>query len=413
VRRKNIDLTVEYHCPQCSAPATLAETDRLFQCDFCRVSSVLIPPQFFSYQFPARAPAGTSLIYVPYWRFKGMQFCCTTRGIQDRFMDLSHAAIDFPQIPASLGLRSQALKLKFASLAPQSRFLRPTLPRDQVLEGFQAQFAGDPKTPVLHQAFVGETLSLIYSPFYVKDRIYDAVLNEPIPASQDVCSTRFEALSVQPPGQLSLVAAICPSCGWNLNGRRDSLVLTCANCHKLWHPAGQGLKSIPFGHLPPTPDTDRFLPFWRIRAEVRGVALASYADLVRLANLPRVVQSGWESLPFHFWSPAFKVRPAAFLRIGRAMTLAQLRADPVARVPEKALQPVTLPLLEAAASLKVTLADVIKPAQKLAQDLPEIRIRPKEFHLIFVPFEAGPHEFVQPEIQLAIERSHLSLAGNL
>ncbi len=413
MRRKNIDLTIEYHCPQCSAPATLAETDRLFRCDFCRVSSVLIPPNFFSYQFPAKAPAGTSLIYVPYWRFKGMQFCCTAQGVHDRFVDLSHTAIDLPQIPVSLGLRSQALKLKFASLAPQSRFLGPTLPKDQVLNRFQAQFAAEPKTAVLHQAFVGETLSLIYSPFYVKDRIYDAVLNEPISPFRDESSPPFETLSAKAPGQLRFVAAICPSCGWNLDGRRDSLALACANCHTVWHPAGQELKSIPFGHLPPTSDTDTFLPFWRISAKVSGVAIDSYADLIRSANLPRVVQSGWDTLPFHFWCPAFKVQPATFLRIGRAMTLAQPRADLVARVPEKALHPVTLPLLEAAAGLKVTLANFIKPVQTLVRQLPEIRVRPTQFHLIFVPFETRPHEFVHREIQLAIESSHLSLAKNL
>ncbi|MGD9137268.1 MAG: hypothetical protein PVH42_10930, partial [Desulfobacterales bacterium] len=36
-----INVLIEYQCPQCGAPATIEETDRLFTCQFCRVNSYL------------------------------------------------------------------------------------------------------------------------------------------------------------------------------------------------------------------------------------------------------------------------------------------------------------------------------------------------------------------------------------
>ena len=37
-----ISVQIEQSCPQCGAPANLEETDRLFACPFCRVTSLLL-----------------------------------------------------------------------------------------------------------------------------------------------------------------------------------------------------------------------------------------------------------------------------------------------------------------------------------------------------------------------------------
>ncbi len=59
---KSSNLRIDYQCPQCGAPAELAETDRLFTCVFCRVKSYLLESGYFRYRLPHKAPAGQELI---------------------------------------------------------------------------------------------------------------------------------------------------------------------------------------------------------------------------------------------------------------------------------------------------------------------------------------------------------------
>ena len=75
-------LVIEHQCPQCGAPATLEETERLFTCPFCRVKSYLVTRDYFRYMLPHAAPAGKSLVFLPYWRFKGSFFVSLPGGIK-------------------------------------------------------------------------------------------------------------------------------------------------------------------------------------------------------------------------------------------------------------------------------------------------------------------------------------------
>jgi hypothetical protein len=92
-----------------------------------------------------------------------------------------------------------------------------------------------------------------------------------------------------------------------MQGRRDAVVLHCKNCESMWQASKQTMSRINVAHLPASEDENTvYLPFWRIKADVVGIDLNSYADLVKVANLPKVVQPGWERIPCHFWGPAFK-----------------------------------------------------------------------------------------------------------
>ena len=73
-------LLIDHQCPQCGAPATLEETERLFTCPFCRVKSYLVTRDYFRYMLPHAAPAGKSLVFLPYWRFKGSFFVSLPGG---------------------------------------------------------------------------------------------------------------------------------------------------------------------------------------------------------------------------------------------------------------------------------------------------------------------------------------------
>ncbi len=406
---------VEHQCPQCGAPARLQEADRLIRCPYCRVGSYLTTPGHFRYVLPSRAPENADLIWFPYWRLKGMLFTCTAGGIQERFVDVSYQAISMAAVPPSLGFRSQTQKLRFA-LPDNCRgaFLRPRMEPRQSLQLALNQFGG-PKIRTLHQEYIGETLSLIYAPFYYKHGLYDALLNEPLPMTDSETQGDLGRLPAEDARwPLEFVPTLCPSCGWDLDGSGDSLVLTCPNCQRIWQPRGADLKEVRAAHQTENDDrTDIYLPFWRIRAQVSGADLDTYADLVKLANLPKVIRPGWEKRQFYFWSPAFKVRPRRFLGLATGMTLAQPEGPWQPRPPRGETYPVNLPPSEAAQTLKLSVARFLRPRQKLVSLLPGIQVRPRSFVLVYIPFRKGHHELINDRLKLALSKNMLSLAHNL
>ena len=243
------NLFIEHQCPQCGAPADLKETDRIVDCEYCRVKSYLFSKDVFRYLLPSRAPENAHLIYVPYWRFKGMLFSSLESGIVHRFVDMSHQAVRSRYFPVSVGLRSQALKLRFASPDTPGVFLTPALSFDSVMDIFVKRANRSLQGEIFHQAHIGEALSLIYSPFYAKDKLYDAVLNRPITSG---LPKDFD-IEAYPAGDLAwrirFLPTLCPDCGWDLSGERDALGLVCRNCNSLWQPAKSGLEMAVIGVL--------------------------------------------------------------------------------------------------------------------------------------------------------------------
>ncbi len=392
----------------------LSETDRLFQCPFCKVRSYLEAHDYYRYRLPHNAPEGRDLIYFPYWRFKGMLFSCLATGIRDRFLDASQQALPSPFFPGSVGLRSQAMKLRFVTPETRGRFLHPTLPFGEVLATFLDRFNRTASEPILHQAHIGESLSLLYAPFYAEKKMIDGVLNKPVSADLDA-GTEMARLAGGPADwRIGFIPTLCPHCGWDMLGDRDALVLFCKNCAAMWQVRKRRWSRVNVAHLPAAPGQNCvYLPFWRIRAEVSGLALDTYADLVKLANLPKVVQSDWHRLPHHFWSPAFKVRPQRFLRLARQITLCQPRECLMARIPDGSLHTVNLPVSEAIELLKVNLSDFIRPKKIVADRIAEIQVKAKRYLLVYLPFETRHHDLVQTTFNIAINRNQLALAGNL
>jgi hypothetical protein len=189
--------------------------------------------------------------------------------------------------------------------------------------------------------------------------------------------------------------------------------LACRNCDSLWATRSDGFRRLPFGHLAADHAAARYLPFWRIEADIGGIELRSYADLIRTANLPKVVQPPMENESFRFWALAFKLRPQAFLNLGTRVTLTQPGGTPIDGLPQGALHPVTLSPAEALEALKVTLADFVKPRRVMLPRLPGITISPKRLRLVYIPFEESQHDFIHPGLGLAVNKAMLETAGNL
>lgn len=404
---KSSDFLIRHECPQCGAPATLAETDRVFQCGYCKVRSCLLQKDFFRYVIPHNAE-DQDILYVPYWRFRGSVFSCFSDGIRERFTDLSHLAIESSYFPLSLGFRSQALKLQFLSPETTGHFLKPTLPFETAANCFNEESS---TKPLLYQEFIGETVSMIYAPFYLKEeKLYDAVLNKPYPITPVSFEKEKES---KPDWRIRFIAALCPNCGWDLQGERNSLTLHCLNCNCIWHTGEQCLTKPDFAAMPATWEDAAWLPFWRIRADVSEIRLDSYADMIRLANLPKIASKEEDNMPFYFWMPAFKVQPQSFLRFAHNMTVYQPQDELAHELPKGTIYPVTLPDTQAIQSLKIHLAGFIKPKKTLEEKLGEIRITHRQSLLVYVPFQNTHHELIQPDIIMSVHKNLLAAAKNL
>jgi hypothetical protein len=377
------------------------------------VNSYLQTNGYFRYLLPNTAPKDKELIFFPFWRLKGMLFSCSPNEIRHRIVDVSHQAIESKLFPISVGLRSQALKLKFASNETKGRFLQPTLPFEEITDRLDRRFSSLFPKPIIHQAYIGETLSMIYAPHYIEKKIYDAVLNQPIsellPEDFDMSAFRGD----RPDWSIQFLPTLCPHCGWDLKGQRNSLVLNCENCSSVWKASKKGFAKLSASHLPGKEDNLVYMPFWRIKVKIEGILLDSYADLIRAANLPKAVQKGMEDIRFHFWSLAFKVRPQDFLKLSRTITLSQPNEKLSPGAPSANKHPVTLPLKEAVESMKMTLASFLKPKSKMMGILPDIAITPRSFILVYLPFQEKQHELVQPRFTMAINKNLLAHARNL
>jgi len=342
-----------------------------------------------------------------------MLFSSLPDGIRHRFIDVSRQAVNSSHFPISVGLRSQALKLKFALPENEGQFIKPRIQIDETLRTFADRYNKPLPKPILHQAYIGETVSLLYSPFYIEDRVVDAVLNQPLSLPP---LDSFDAAALEggrPEWRIQFFPALCPACGWELQGQKDSLVLSCPNCNSLWAATQKGFKQLEFACFTDSGPDPTYLPFWRINTDISGITLASYADLIRVANLPKAVRQGMNDIPFHFWTPAFKVRPRKFLSLSHGITLSQPRGKFIPELPQGALHPVTLPAGEAIESLKINLAGFIKPPKLVLSKLPGITITPKSVVLVFIPFIDQHHELIQPMFRQAVNKNQLSLAKYL
>jgi predicted RNA-binding Zn-ribbon protein involved in translation (DUF1610 family) len=404
---------VEHQCPRCGGPAELEESDRLFRCTFCKAGSYLSVPDFFRYVLPHKAPAGKELIYFPYWRFKGMLFFCVPGQIKNNFVDVSQQAVASPYFPFSLGFRSQTQKLRVADGNCPGIYLKPRAAKAELLERLNENFSTKLPKPLLLSAQIGEAYSMLYAPFYLESRLMDAMLNEPTVSGT---AEQIEPLlnqTLAPDWPITFIPTLCPLCGWDLEGERDTLGLTCPNCTAVWMAKGQQLERLPVEHQPALRTDMVFLPFWRIEADIEGLTLKSYADLVRVANLPRVVQPGWEGLPFYFWTPAFKAQPQRFLSIAAHVTTSQPRIESVAGLPQGAVQGINMPLQEALESIGLILAFSVKPRPRMEAIITNLRVTLRRSFLVYLPFEEGPHEVIHPGMNLAISKNLLSHAKNL
>ena len=391
----------------------MEETDRIFSCAFCRVRLYLHQESPFRYYLPPRRKTFDEVLFAPYWRFKGMVFTLEREGVADRLADATLLALRSQPFPASLGVRPQVLRLKHLTPDLRGTFLSPGFPflgYPLHPEASPGALNRPPRTrPPATRAFIGEIVSLIYAPFHVSNEVlFDAVLERPV-AEVPWGPGENRPLGKDAPGSIHFMPMLCPTCGWDLEGEKNALVLLCRNCRSAWQASGDGsMEKIAFTFIPSSDKDSRYLPFWQIRATIPGVGLGSFADLARFANLPRTMPSQWAEQPLTFRIPAFKIQPKLFLRLARTFTFSQPAHDTEEAIPHPPLHHATLPLAEAVESIRVLMAAVAAKRETFLARFSEVPINIEEPCLVYYPFSLRGTELIQPTLQTSISANALS-----
>jgi len=411
--------TIEQECPQCGAPVELDETDRLLQCPYCEVRSFLFAKDYFRLALPHNAPE-KDLIYAPYLRLKGTVYYCKGTKVEHRILDITNVGTQLRGIPFSLGIRQQCPKIKFITPETQGLFLKFTLDQDEIFaRAGKISTSTSNRGQFFHRAFIGETFSLIYLPVYVKDnQLFDAFEKKPITKLHGDGSV-LELTESNPKWKLDFLATLCPQCGWDLKGEKDSVVLTCSNCNTAWSAAEGKLVKVNVSSVADTGENTLNLPFWKIPAttESTDIVIHSFADFIRETGntSTRAIKPEWENKEPNFWIPAFKIHPKVFLALSHRITL-NLQAVATRKViPEDNVYPVTLPKREAIESLKIVFANASKEHYKkdVYPLLPEIKFETKDSTLVYLPFTETSMEMIQQQSRINFFKAHLKIGRTL
>jgi len=341
-----------------------------------------------------------------------MVFSFDALSVESKIIDTNILALKPGTAPMSLGMRPQVLKLRYVVPGIIGNFLEPQFPFERHVNSAPECGSSPIKSvsPGIEDSFIGETASLIYSPFSVRGNVLvDAILQSPVGntvrSPVDPAVERRDAED-----QLSFLPMMCPSCGWDLEGEKNSLILLCRNCASAWQSHGSGFASVKFAFPAAKKggDTAIYLPFWRLNASVTGLQLKSYADLVRLANLPRAIQNVWEQKQLHFWVPAFKVQPNLFLRLSTSLTTLQPEPESNTPLPKSGILPVTLPSSEAIESLKVLIASLVVPKKFVFPLLPALSFSMNDQMLIYLRFCPRGQDLIHEDFNMSIQASAVS-----
>ena len=389
-----IDMT----CPRCGAPVVLDETEGIVQCSFCKTRHILHTDPFPCYYLepgPDR-PQPSELLYVPYWRFRGMEFCFNGSEPMCRVMDHSCPAVDGTGLPVSLGLRTQTRSLKFIRKGLEGVFTAPDISKQAALD--QMSGGDGDKT------YIGEILSLIFMPFYRdRGRMVDGLSGQVL----DIAMPDLAADKKSPAHPLSFTPCLCPDCGWDLLGRTDSLVLSCKNCTSFWLIRERKLNRISAAFSGTGPDPAVLLPFWRLQVGFSRATWSTHADLMRLANVPRVVTKDQEKQALEFYIPAFRITPKLFLRLAKQITLSKPALGQAEKIPKAALYPVALPLEEGVQAVLPVLRTLAVQKKEILEILKTEKLTLTAFNLAYLSFQASGNDYVQDEAGIGFQKNAL------
>jgi ribosomal protein S27AE len=412
-----MDIRVAQGCPQCGAPADLAEADQLLTCGFCGTCNYLQTQGPFRYVLPLPKSVGNEgFVLAPYLRFKGTIYLVSDHGIEHRVIDTTQAASPMAGLPPSLGLRPQAMGLH--RLDPQAvhRYLPQSIRANVILEKAASvgNLGGVLKEGLHHRAYIGESLSYIYLPIAVRSGgLVDAVNGSQLCDLEEAVDQMVQGRVYNPAWSVRFLATLCPHCGAAMEGVGKSRVLLCTNCHSGWALGADGLTRVEWSLQPGETNTALYLPFWKIIAHIPVLSIYSFADFIERTNQPMLPRPRWRERAMSFWIPAIKLRPKIFLQAGRQVTLGQWRLKLEEGRVSTNFFPATLPASEARQAVKLMLAATTTSPQRVFPFLPQVRLTETMVQLVYLPCADRGHDWVQPETGMTIAKNILHFGRSL
>jgi DNA-directed RNA polymerase subunit RPC12/RpoP len=449
-QNQDVPLLLEHQCPQCGAPLSIEETTRLVACPYCRVRHYINVREFVRYVVSPLRANPLACVFVPYWRLRGMEYMLEETEIKSTFIDTTMCASSNPLFPHTLGFRQQTLKTTFALPNAQGTFIQSAFDSNEFVKRLKKQRAAmetisassssivreqsssissiakflmidrydPPKTASIsryssditnsklkYREFIGETISLIYFPYYSKNgRCLDGVSEKDIGAwSQPESLGREDTKSTF---LLSLLPVMCPQCGSNMDGAKDSLALGCSHCSTVWRPNDDSWQQMQVSIMDdPSIQADIHIPFYCMRPESETITCKTFADLIRLTNIAKPLTQQAENSPLSLWIPAFRMEPQRFLLLGKLATIAQAKTKNVDALPNGAICPVTISFAEAAQAMQPLLLSITANKKNLGILVGENHITAQSFSLVYIPFVKRGYEFVQPAFNAAVHEN--------
>lgn len=405
---------IEHQCPQCGAPVTVQETDHLLFCPFCRTRLYFLTGQHSYYCLPTACSDAADIRYIPYWRFKGIAFFCNESSTVTKIIDTNNIAAHLGWLPYSLGVRPQVLKLRFITPETKAVLFKPQISVKDLYAKIEQQIKINAFMPLSHRAFIGETVSIIFAPIIMRHgNAFDGVLNRFLASVTETAYGDLSMFEQTEALHVKFIPCLCPSCGKDLEGEKESAVFLCVNCSSAWCLSESGLKKIEYRVLPCNDAQEEYLPFWRIKARIDGIELKSRADFMHLTNASHLIKQEWEETEFYFWAPAFKISPKPFLRLAQGVTIIQPETADQHDIPPGSFYPVTLTAKEAAEITLIILSEIVIPKKDFFVKLPEIAIQAESVMLVYVPFQSCGSEFINSKMQMCINKNTLRFGLDL
>lgn len=405
-----MELTIEQSCPSCGAAIVVNEDDKLIRCEFCDVSNFRIDVTAARYILPFTLPENIhedSVIFLPYLRFKGSVFFTDNEQVRFKIVDTTRLALDMSSLPPSLGLRPQVMKVRPVTTASMGQFVLQTVPvKTAFLQATKLVelYAGRDSSPVLHRAFIGETISVIYQPCYLKnDTVVDAVDGRRLGRVDILPLTDVKKSPSKSSWEPRFIGTLCPDCGGLLKGERDSRVLGCDNCNTYWAETKGRLKRLTWSMVEETVKGSHYFPFWKIYFTTAGYPLSTFGDLIDFTNQPIIVSDTLKDEKLCFIIPAFKINPKKLLQIASQLTIAQSKISAGSNNVLRKNYPVTLDVSEAIQSIKSVLAHLTVGKKKKLHNLSHINVKTESTELLFLPFSKNVHDYMQNQIPASIQ----------
>lgn len=405
-----MELTIEQSCPSCGAAIVVSEDDKLIQCEFCDVSNFRIDTIAARYILPYTLPGEIhedEVIFLPYLRFKGSVYFIENEQVRYKIVDATRLAVDMHSLPPSLGLRPQVMQLRPVTKAVPGRFILQTVPvKAAFLQATQLVelFSGKKSKTVVHRAFIGETISVIYQPCYVRNNmVIDAVDERKLGKAEIIPSGEEKSSSSKESWEPRFIGTLCPDCGGLLKGERDSRVLGCDNCGTYWAENKGRLNSLKWSVVKRTVRKSTYFPFWKIHFTTSGYSLNSFGGLIDFTNQPIIVSEQLKQQSLCFIIPAFKINPKTHLQIASQLTIAQGKIPQGEKSGPLSSHPVTLEQSEAVQSVKSILAHLTVGKKKKLRHLPQLTVTVEKSELLFLPFSKSVHDYVQNHTPASIQ----------